>query len=420
MSGNNGEKIFGLSEKRFLLLIFLLSIVFRSLYTAYLRLLIDYPIINDEQFYDVFAKNLITQRLYGAGPVFRALFSPGFPLFLAAIYKLFGISYFAAGIANSLVSSFIPLAVYITARELFDKKSAAIAAIVAVVYPFFIYYAPRLLTENFITLLPLLAVYFLLRYRKGERPLLFLSLSALMLGLSTLTKPSTIFLPLFLILYIFLGASSLPAKLRHSVIYMAVFFVVLLPWGIRNHYVIHSFMLTNSNSGKTFLGGNHFFPSRNDRNMGVYVLDLDEVYEQRGTRFCGDPEARLNKEMYGIGLSEIKRNREKVPVMLFKKFINFWSFRPDPLKDKFTGHDLISLFTFGPILLLFIPGFIRSFRISHKIFIFHLFIIYFTMIALVFWGTMRFRLPIEPYIIILASFTAVSLYKGHFLKSQPS
>jgi len=113
----NENKILGLKEKHFLILVFLCALALRVAYTLFIRLYMDQDIINDQLRYNGFALNLLQHGTYKIGCSTYALYSPGYPLLLALVYKIFGYSYVAAGIFNSALCSFIPVFIYLTAKK---------------------------------------------------------------------------------------------------------------------------------------------------------------------------------------------------------------------------------------------------------------------------------------------------------------
>jgi len=408
-------KILGLRETYFLLLLVLVSFSFRMIYTVIVRSYLGQEINHDETSYHFYASNLLNFGSYSIMCGVKAYYSPGFPVFLYLIYLIFGVNTLLAGFANCAVSALIPLFMYLTADKLFGKRTAALAALIACFYPYYIYYSPLLLTETLLTLTVLVSIYLLIKAREINSFKLLI-LSALLMGFSALIKPATILFPAFASVYLFLAKDYRFRKAAlQSAVYFAVFFLIMSPWAIRNYFAIGTPLFTNTNSGKTFFGSNNFLPGAK---TGTYHFDATEIRKNYNAFCCGLSELERDKKLFAAGIEELKKNWYKIPYLLYMKLIKFWSVRPDPTKDKWTRNDFASLFSYGIIFVFFLVGFAKTFKRREDAFIFHLTIIYFTLFALFAWGTPRFRLPISPFIIILAAAVIAGLIESHIWKRK--
>ncbi|HUU56335.1 MAG TPA: glycosyltransferase family 39 protein, partial [bacterium] len=73
--------------------------------------------------------------------------APVYPLFLAGVFKLFGVGVAQALAAQVLVGSVTTVLVYYLAKVYFDGKVAAGAAALFVIYPSYIWASGVVLTE---------------------------------------------------------------------------------------------------------------------------------------------------------------------------------------------------------------------------------------------------------------------------------
>ena len=410
------KKILGLKEGHFLAALFIVALILRVAYTLFLRRYIGREILHDEIKYLELAKDLLESGNYGDSYLSdQAHYTPGYPIFLYAIYNTYGVSILLAGFLNSLFSALIPPLIYLMASRFADYKAAALASAIAVFDPYFLYYSPLLLTETLLAFLPLLSL-LLLFISLEKDSYIYLALSALVMGISTMVNPVTLPFPLIFMLYLLLQRGLVFKKfIKQSIVYLVFFSAVMTPWAVRNYFVFGTPVLTTSNTGKTFYGSNHFSSRRTNANMGTYLFGWNDFAKYFK---CGDPfdELSMDRKMFKAGLTELKDNYTKIPYLELRKFINFWGVRPDPTKEKWTLNDSLSLCTYGIILIFFVIGFFKTFKPRDKIFIFHLMILLYTALALVFWGTPRFRFPVSPYIIILSSMVIVALYDSYMSK----
>lgn len=415
MMFNEQNPIFGMKQRNFLILLFLISFSLRIAYFIILRVLLEKPLMDDETIYFSYAAGLAQNLKYSFCCGGRAYFSPGFSLVLFPFFKLLGSNLFVGGTVNVILSSLIPVVVYYVARDLLNVRCAVYSSIIAAIYPFSIYYSPRLLSETLFTLLFISGLYSLIKAR-DERSVAMILLSGLLLGYGALTRPVLLLFPLVVIAYLLLKRNFRPgAFIRQILLFLIAFSIPLAPWAYRNQKVIGKPIVSNTNAGKTLYGGNHFLSSRNDENMGTYQFDGGLLAKERGINICCG-EVERNEKLLEITVSDLKHNYKKIPYMLYKKFVKFWHIKPDPSRAYWNKNDTMSLLSYGFLLIFFIMGFFKTFRPRANIFLFHLSIIYTVLMALISWGSPRFRFPISPLIIMLACTVLSAIWVGYSSK----
>lgn len=191
-----------------------------------------------------------------------AFFMPLYPLFLAAVFAVFGGGFFPAQLVQMLLSALLPLIAFHLARRAAGKETALIAALLAAVHPYFIYYAGLLVTQTlFVVLLGLAScAYYALR----ERPSAWrAALLGLLLGLSFLTRTFTAtFLPLLLLAMVAelggFGTGEAGCRVRSPLVRAAVlalvttvaFTAVAAPWVIRNFILFDELVILPTKGGR--------------------------------------------------------------------------------------------------------------------------------------------------------------------------
>ncbi|MBC7836223.1 glycosyltransferase family 39 protein [Acetobacteraceae bacterium] len=110
--------------------------------------------------------------------------------------------------------------------------------------PYHLNLTNQIMSEMLFGLLLLFAVHSALTYLQEKR-FLYLGVASLLLGLSTLTRPSAEFLiPAILIIPFFtLGVSR--RAILHGLAGVCICVLVLLPWLLRNYYFYHAFSLSS-------------------------------------------------------------------------------------------------------------------------------------------------------------------------------
>jgi 4-amino-4-deoxy-L-arabinose transferase-like glycosyltransferase len=193
-----------------------------------------------------------------------AYYPVGYPAvlgFIFAIMKLFPFGEnepVAVGAFNLLVGLATVLLVFEAGRRLFDNRIGLVAAGLIAVYPNLIYHTGVALTETFFNFLMMGALVVLVwrpwsrRFGHGQ-----LALFGALLGLSALVRPiSFLVLPGLLVVWLLAGLGW-----RRAIGYLAVIgvtaAVVIAPWTIRNVIVMNSPVLFSTNLGDNLCIGRH-------------------------------------------------------------------------------------------------------------------------------------------------------------------
>jgi hypothetical protein len=131
-----------------------------------------------------------------------------------------------------------------------------------------------------------------------------------------------------------------------------------------------------------------------------------------------DPIER-NSAMKQAAFEFIKENPEKFVELAGLKFIRFWRLWPYAPEYETTKYIVMSLLSYGVVLLLsilFIMKYLKEY--FWKVLPIILLIAYFTAVHMVLIGSIRYRLPIEPFLIIFASFMFVKYYNKFFAERK--
>lgn len=323
--------------------------------------------------------------------------SPLISLQLAAIYAVAGPSIALARWSMVFVSALIAPALFLVAQTLLRGKQriAFLVALAWCFYPPAIWYGAQVMTENMAALLMVLGLGSYLWAAKSKRWEYALAAGALW-GLAVLNRAFFVFLPLALLL-----SYVIPARLggwrwnwKQWAIALAALVAVLTPWTMRN-YIVHGAFIPTTTQGAFYLGVTNGSLGHPDVQAGKYYKN-PELY----ALIQGQPEAKWGAIGAKFAKDHLGENLDKLPKVLFNRAKNFWTPRPDPYDPLLTRNDLIMYLVWTPILLLFVLSFARySWREDLPSLIM---IGYAFAITVVFWGTPRFRFPVDALIMIRA------------------
>ena len=94
-----------------------------------------------------------------------------------------------------------------------------------------------------------------------------------------------------------------------------------------------------------------------------------------------------------------------------KKFIRFWNLVPNAAEFKNGLYSIISAASFGPIIALALICAVRRRRQWRRLAPLYLIIGYFTAVHIITIASLRYRLPIEPILILLAAEPLAAIFE---------
>ncbi len=362
--------------KALIALILLLAISLRIAAAIYLP---------DQHFPDAAAYRETSTSIWRFGRFDNPYIMPLYPLAIALTGHGWGQILFDT--ALSVASVWL---IYLLTLILFcDRVAARLAAFAAAVYPYFIFYAVVGLTETLFITLVLSA--FTSWYRG------WFVTAAIFATLSILTRPTIDLLPPILITYfaLVIHRFDLNKTVKYLAIYGLTYCALMSPWWIHNYNTYGNFVRLNLGSGLALYSGN------NPRNLtgGVSDVQLDTATFDLIT----DPVAR-DRALREAALNYIAADPYRFLHLAGLKFLRFW--RLWPFAESYSGSAfvVVSFLSFAPVLFCSLVTTLRSDRQTLvKIVPIGIFIGYLTLVHMVIVGSIRYRLPAEPFLIVLAA-----------------
>ncbi len=261
-----------------LLAIFLLALGLRGLY--FLKEKDNMSLTSDPRNYWLMSHQIVDNGIYGywydgnpygGNPgISNARVMPGYPLFLAAVYKVVGDKFLqitAVRLLQIIAGSLSVLVAFAFVKKAFKKEGMALlAAFFVAVYPSYILSCMQILTE-ILALFTMLIYFYLAALAFESRKTVHNLLAGVAFGLHILIRPTL--LPLFILPFMFIILNNLfnrkksqggfPLKLLFKLFLMQLigFVAVMAPWWIRNFVVLGTFIITAKASGNPLLAGTY-------------------------------------------------------------------------------------------------------------------------------------------------------------------
>lgn len=408
-----------LSNFRLALFLFGLSFVLRASIVAGYRL----GFLNggleggDTHLYVGIAGGLID----GAGFAFEgeptAYISPFYPIFLGAIFFLFGENLLLTGFIQSILSSLVPVWIFYYTSLIFENRTTGFLAglIAAINYEFILWANAQILTEPLYVFLLATALLFLVRgIGKPLRSYFDFAFSGFFFALAALTRPLPIGVALGIFLLIFAGVFfSASLDWKKPIVFISVFLCLMLPWGIRNYLVMDALTISSLETGHVLWLGNNpeydLYAHPDFQKFGGYTAMI-EPDEELIERLNGKSSAERNRIYREAALAHIKNHPSEFLKRAAHKNWNMWR----PNFSNSSGRNNLISFTFYPLILFsaLIGMFLALLnlrgrfpeKILHPVSIFALIFLVHIFIHSVVTGEIRFRVPLWVVLIPFSAF----------------
>jgi len=364
-----------------LIVIFVLAVTAGSLF---LKFAPDFGIRENAAEYNEIGRNLAQGNGYVKDNLTTGTRAPGYPYFLGIIYFILGHNPTAVKIIQFVLLAIIGVFVYMISKRLsMAYIFALLAAVLVVVWPYFILYSNLILAEILFALLLIISVYILLLFQKTPN-YLKATIIGVMLGSATLVRPSAILLPI----WITLGLVLIFHRFRQQknflklLVLIAAFIITLTPWTVRNYLEFGKLMPVRPGLSATaenaFVDIDYLEPSQEGMSSNEGVTKIQNVY-----RFWNP----------GASGSQARELTDKYP----------------------NSKILILIYQIGFFLILASTFISLKFYQNKKIVMLWLIIFYFCIIHAVLYPYPRYTLPIIPIVMVLCFFT-ISVFYPKLLK----
>ena len=184
--------------------------------------------------------------------------TPGYPVFVALVYVLFGVSRTALLLAQVVVGTLTVLVVSLLGARMWSIRVGLLAAALTVVEPLQWFSTGTILSENLATLLLVMVagIGFVL-FSRDEPRLWWSALLGLAIAVATMVRPVTYYLPIVVTVLLIYRAFRWRAGLRRAVTLLVVFLVPLLVivggWQLRNHEQVDSWRFSGVEAKNLYL-----------------------------------------------------------------------------------------------------------------------------------------------------------------------
>jgi len=347
--------------------------------------------------------------------------APLYPYLLAFSYKTTG-GAVPLLILQIILSTITILLIHQTALLLFNRTAASISALFICLYPPLIYYSIKLTPTTLFLFLLASTILLILKLNNARRRTAIAA--GFTLGLSILCNPVAFSLiPAIILHWIITGREIL----KQYIILFVITLLTLIPWTIRNYAVHHSLIPITTQAGVNFWIGNNPHATGTDYykvsspEQGDFVLMVETLPRSTKQNLISYTEIERANFFLSEGMKFIKKEPAKFIILLGKKALYFWWFAPlqingSPDANKYRNFHIV---LYLPVLILGLCGVFFSLYhpVNKKAVFITCFIILLSLIYIITHvGLIRYRMPVEIYLMMFGSFTLSRFLHRRFFK----
>ncbi len=415
------------TEKSILLTIALVALGIRLIFLSHFE---SYIIDNDWAFgYETgrIAKSMSTGEGFSSpfpeptGPT--AWMMPIYPFLLAIIFGIFGSYTTTAAIVsltvNCLVSAMTCIPIYFIAKTLFGRSVGFLSACGLALYPSSVWHAINTIWDTTIfTFLAMLLLYWFLLIPPKHLDVKKAAFSGFFMGFVALVNSVIIAFYPFMLIWLYLKRPG-SKQLKTAYIAVACFlcFLTIMPWVLRNYNVFGRFMIRSNLGLELKLGNSQSTWKALDRIAfeSVWLREHPSINKKEFRSYERLGEMNYVDMCFEKALDFIRENPGKFSKLTLKRIYHFW-FGGLLEKNEWTGNLKISFSVSWLKKLLYVlpfpfmvAGILFAAKRKREIWLPIGYMLFLPAVYYITHVSERYRYPLEPVILIFASYGFCSL-----------
>ncbi len=383
----------------------------------------------DEKWHWEWAHEILNTSFWGDGSYFRA---PLYPYFLALLAAISGSSIFLTKLLQIVLAAGTAWFLYHLADRFFGRTPAIVSGLLYAFYGTLVFYEAMFLIPALFIFLVVWGMFRTVAYHKSESTKTWL-ITGFIFGLAALARPNVLMVVPFLMLWMFFSTDNTLHLLKRAklpLVLLAGLIITIAPVTVRNAIVTGDFTLISVQGGINLYIANN--PEADGLTPLMPEVDLNESVSWRDfvvvTKAAAEREtgrilsdAEESSFWTGKALSFIAHNPGHFAELLWRKAVYLLSGfeNSDNLdiyhqRSKSLLYSILVwkkplMFPFGLLLPLTIMGIYVTRRDFTRLLPLYIFLLTYSLSIVLFLSTARYRLPLVPFMIILAAAGTVQL-----------
>jgi 4-amino-4-deoxy-L-arabinose transferase-like glycosyltransferase len=365
-----------------------------------------------------------TNRAPGGGP--SAFRPPAYPFFLAGVYLIAGGTAPEAGrLAGAFLGVLSVALIGLIARRLWERRVAMIALVIAAIAPPLVVLSTALISEALVVPLILGATLTALEARNRPRRLRWAIATGVLVGLAALTRTNAVILLIpFALAFVPHTAWRRPRSWIAPAVLLLAAALTIAPWTIRNAVVFHEFIPISDESGYT-LAGTYNQVSRASTRFPANWIEAEHGASPEYARILRTARREhWNEPTYGSHLEtqaihELKSHPAYMLKVAFWNAIRMFDVAEIRLaRNNLANTDIplapaLALMNSAPLLEVLALGGLLT-RGARQVPRWFWLVPVFLLTTLFVSGFIRFRAPIDPFLVLLAALFVVDVWETMF------
>ena len=369
---------------------------------------------SDELVYKSMALNLAEGRGIVDSMGNHAMYNVGYPLFiLYPVFAIFGENLFAARACNAILGGLAVFLCYVVAKDAgAGRLGSLLAALFWATYLPANVYVVYLAKENLMIPLMLAAFLFVLRLLKRPNFLSAIYCGCLF-GLLALVGNAAVSLGGALALALILTPSPVKRKSLCFATAVVCAALVVSPWMIRNLLVLGSPVLNTNGGFNLYLGNN---PSA----TGMFVSIADTPRGDTWSELRQEGEVQASRVLKEEAIDWITTNPLAFVELALIKATYFWSPPLHKGKGEESGLEKIIRALWAAQFFLLVIGALTTVAIQRlrgrEVALMWMAVASYTAVHMLFYVIFRYRIPIMPFVCVMAALSVSALAKSFLPK----
>lgn len=327
----------------------------------------------------------------------QSYFSDTISYYLAGIYAVFGYEPLAARLVTGFLSTVAVGLIYLLAKRLFGRTVGLVAAGIAAVYAYLIYYGVTLVTEPLFILTLLVAM--VVTYSLLDKPALWKwVVLGVFLALAVLLRMAVVFFVIALLGWLVL---RIKRQRWYVLIPLLVIVLAVAPFTYENYRMWGRFLLLEANFGHVFWNGNHPDSLGNFHPYRVFPIPSDVL--------ALNNDVDITNELLRRGIQNVLNNPGMFAMLTITRLREFFLFWPTAESDLLAN--FLRVTSFGIMWPFALTGLWLSRRQWRELLPIYIFMVMHTGVYAVTWTMIRYRVPLDAFLIPFAAVAAVQLYR---------
>ena len=331
----------------------------------------------------------------------QAYFSFAMSGALGVLYSIVGDHPLVARLLMALVGTLVVAMTYLLGRRFFDERVALAGAAISAVYAYLIFYSASLVTEMPFTLAVLASIYFAGSVERAPSLKNWMLLGLALVVAVHMRMAIVFFIPLLLAWTLY---RSRGAQLAHALVPLAMIALSIAPATYWNYQTWGKLVPLQTQFGHVFWNGNH---PGHEGDFHPY-----QVFEIPSEVLALDNDALITNRLLEMGIANVKENPGDflmLSLTRMRELFVFW-----PTEGSSTAANMLRVFSFGLVAPLALGGLVLNLRRWRELVPVILFVLTHVGIHAVTWTMIRYRMPMEPFLILLAASALVRTQEAFF------